>query len=167
MNGVYLRRLSLEEFARQATPFLEKNLPLEVSRPLDANYVLQIVPLIQERAKTLDEVPQLSEFFFSVELEYDIGLLLGKIGGSVAIQALRVTMERLDKLESWDAASMEDVLRRLAVELELTTRDFFGLLRVATTGQSAAPPLFQTMEVLGRGQCFKRLNVALDRLSEA
>ena len=67
-------------------------------------------------------------------------------------------------MQNWDAASLEAVLRPLADELNIKTGVFFGLLRVATTGRTAAPPLFQTMEVLGRECCLERLRVALDKL---
>jgi len=164
MNGVYLRGLSLEEFSQRAVSFLERDLPSEVERPLDADYVHQIVPLIQERAKTLAEVPQLTDFFFVDKLEYDAGLLLGRIEGAEAVGALQASLAKLEGLQNWDAASLEAVLRPLADELDLKTGVFFGLLRVAATGRTAAPPLFQTMEVLGRERCFERLRVALDKL---
>ena len=164
MNGVYLRGLSLEEFSQRAVSFLERDLPSEVERPLDADYVHQIVPLIQERAKTLAEVPQLTDFFFVDKLEYDAGLLLGRIEGAEAVGALQASLAKLEGLQNWDAASLEAVLRPLADELNLKTGVFFGLLRVAATGRTAAPPLFQTMEVLGRERCFERLRVALDKL---
>ena len=164
MNGVYLRGLSLEEFSQRAVSFLERDLPSEVERPLDADYVHQIVPLIQERAKTLAEVPQLTDFFFVDKLEYDAGLLLGRIEGAEAVKALQASLAKLERLQNWDAASLEAVLRPLADELDLKTGVFFGLLRVAATGRTAAPPLFQTMEVLGRERCFERLRVALDKL---
>ena len=56
-------------------------------------------------------------------------------------------------------------MRPLSEELKLKTGVFFGLLRVATTGRTATPPLFQTMEVLGKERCFKRLKSALDKLT--
>ncbi|MBC8511493.1 MAG: glutamate--tRNA ligase [Dehalococcoidia bacterium] len=164
MNGVYLRGLSLEEFSQRAISFLERDLPSEVERLLDANYIHQIVPLIQERAKTLAEVPQLTEFFFVEKLEYDVDLLLGRIEGAEAVGALQASLAKLEGLQNWDAASLEAVLRPLADELNLKTGVFFGLLRVAVTGRTAAPPLFQTMDVLGRERCLQRLRVALDKL---
>ncbi len=165
MNGVYLRCLSLEEFTRQAIPFLERGLPLEIERPLETHYTRQIMPLIQERAKTLAEVPQLSEFFFVDELEYDVSLLLGKIEDTQAVKALQASIAKLEALENWDMASLEAVLRLMADELNLKAGVFFGLLRVAITGRTASPPLFQTMEVLGGERCLKRLRVALNKLS--
>ncbi|OGO58452.1 MAG: glutamate--tRNA ligase, partial [Chloroflexi bacterium RBG_19FT_COMBO_47_15] len=134
MNGVYLRGLSLEGFSRRAIPFLERDLPTEINRPLDIGYVRQLVPLVQERARTLAEVPQLSDFFFVEKLEYDVGLLLGKIDKAEAIKGLQASVARVDSLKDWDAASLEAVFRPLAEELKLKTGVFFGLLRVAVTG---------------------------------
>ncbi len=164
MNGVYLRGLSLEDFSQRSMPFLETGLPTQVKRPLDTEYSRHIMPLIQDRARTLAEVPQLTDFFFSDMLEYDAGLLLGKIEKAGAIKALQAAITNLGVLSNWDAASLEDVLRPLAEELGVKTGVFFGLLRVAVTGRTAAPPLFQTMEVLGKERCLKRLLVAVDKL---
>ncbi|MGA7678125.1 MAG: glutamate--tRNA ligase [Dehalococcoidia bacterium] len=165
MNGVYIRALSLEEFVQRAIPFLERDLPAEISRPLDVGYIRQFAPLVQERARTLAETPQLSEFFFIDELEYDTGLLLSKIDKAEAIKSLQASVVSMDSLKDWNAASLEAVFRPLAEELKLKTSVFFGLLRVAVTGRTAAPPLFQTMEVLGKERCLKRLRAALDKLS--
>lgn len=165
MNGVYLRRLTTEEFTKQALPFLDRGLPRQVKRPLDLHYVKQIMPLIQERARTLAEVPELSQFFFTDELEYDTSLLLNTgIDTNSAIQALHTALQRLTLIDTWEATLLESTLRPLAEELGLGTGKFFGLLRVATTGRTAAPPLFQTMTILGKRRCFRRLRAALDKL---
>jgi glutamyl-tRNA synthetase len=164
MNGVYLRGLSLEEFVQRAMSFLEKGLPAEVKRPLDISYIRRIMPLVQERARTLAEVPQLSDFFFVDKLEYDAGLLLGKMDKAEAIKSLQVSLAKIDSLHDWDSTSLEAVFRPLAEELKLKTGVFFGLLRVVVTGKTAAPPLFQTMEVLGKERCLKRLKMALEKL---
>jgi glutamyl-tRNA synthetase len=165
MNGVYIRSLSLEDFTRQARPFLDRGLPSRVERPLAADYVSQIMPLIQERAKTLAEVTELTQFFFVDELDYEAGLLIGKnMSRSSAIKALETTQPKLKQLDVFDAESLEAVLRPLAVELGLKTGQLFGTLRVAVTGQTAAPPLFQTMAVLGKERCLKRIKAAIDRL---
>jgi glutamyl-tRNA synthetase len=166
MNGVYLRRLSSEEFVKLATSFLHRDLPNSVKRPLNSGYICQIMPLIQERARTLAEIPQLADFFFLDELQYDTSLLLSNhMDARSATQAIEIARQKLEALETWDATSLEGILRPLATELNLSTGKFFGLLRVAITGRTASPPLFQTMAVLGREKCFKRLNTALHRLS--
>ncbi len=65
----------------------------------------------------------------------------------------------------FDAESLEALLRPLAVELGLKTGQLFGALRTAVTGRTAAPPLFQTMAVLGKGRCLKRIEAALANLT--
>jgi len=167
MNGVYLRQLDVEEFIRMALPFLEKGLPPRGERPLPEDYVRRILPLEQERAKTLGEIPELVEFFFIDELTYSADLLLGKdMSREVALRALAVSLERIQALERFDAAPLEDLLRPLAAELGLKTGELFGLLRVATTGRTAAPPLFQTMAVLGKERCLRRIEAAIQKLQE-
>ena len=167
MNGVYIRELSLGDFTGRALPFLDKGLPPEVKRPLSGEYVKQIMPLIQERARTLAEVPELSDFFFIDELTYDDpNLLIGKkMTRELTVKTLEVAGERLSGLKSFDEAALEAMLRPLAEELELKTGQLFGALRTATTGRTAAPPLFQTMAVLGRERCLKRIEAAVKKLS--
>ena len=166
MNGVYLRKLNLGEFVQQAMPFLDRNLPESVERPLNLDYVSHVLFLVQERAKTLAEVPPLTSFFFLDELQYDIGLLLSKeVDAKSATKAITTTLQVLEEITAWDATTLEDILRPLAAELGLGTGKFFGLLRVAVTGRVAAPPLFQTMAVLGEEKCLKRLNMAKQQLS--
>lgn len=165
MNGVYLRKLGLGEFVQQATPFLERDLPESVKRPVDSNYLSQVLSLIQERAKTLADVPQLACFFFLDELQYDTGLLLSReLDAKSAANAITIALQKLEGVMTWDATTLEGILRPLAAELNLGTGKFFGLLRVAVTGCTAAPPLFQTMAVLGKEKCLKRFDTALQRL---
>ena len=166
MNGVYLRKLSLDEFVREAVPFLDRDLPESVRRPLDGSFASRVLSLIQERAKTLGEVPQLAGFFFLGELQYDASLLLGgKLDAESAARALAIASQRLEEVTTWDATTLENILRPLATELNLSTGKFFGLLRVAVTGCTAAPPLFQTMAVLGKEKCLKRLDTGMQVLS--
>ena len=166
MNGIYLRKLSPEEFVQQATPFLSRDLPSTIKRPLDEDYIRQVMPLIQERARTLTEVPQLADFFFLDELQYDTSLLLSSgLDLTQATTSIEVAIQKLEIIKDWKASSLESILRPLSAELNLSTAKFFGLLRVAITGRTAAPPLFQTMAVLGRERCLERLRVAWRKLA--
>ncbi len=166
MNGVYLRGLKPDDFTRQVMPFLDRGLPKAVKRPLPVDYVRQMTPLIQERAKTLAEVPSLVGFFFAEEFEYDARLLIGKnMDKKSATGALEAARMKLAEVKVFDEESLEVLLRPLAVELGLKTGQLFGTLRVATTGQTAAPPLFQTMVVLGKARCVRRIDAALDKIS--
>ncbi len=166
MNGVYLRKLNLSELVKRAIPFLDRDLPESVKRPLDKSYASQVLSLIQERAKTLADVPQLASFFFLDELQYDTNLLLsGKLDTKSAANTIQIASQRLKEVTTWDSTTLEGILRPLATELNLSTAKLFGLLRVAVTGRTAAPPLFQTMVVLGKEKCLKRFDTALRSLS--
>ena len=165
MNGVFLRELSHEELLRKIMPFLESGLPEAVKRPVSEEYVSRIVPLIRERINTLAEAATYADFFFLDELEYDASLLMGKkMTVENTLEALKVAQERLSLLESFDHDSLEGTLRPLAEELGLKTGQLFSPLRVATTGRTAAPPLFETMVVLGKERCLERIRVAVRKL---
>jgi len=165
MNGVYLRRLSLGEFVCRAMPFLDRDLPESVRRPLDESYVSRVLSLIQERAKTLAEVPELANFFFLDELPYDTSLLMkGKLDANSATRAITIALQKSEEVLTWDATTLDSILRSVATELNLRTGEFFGLLRIAITGRTAAPPLFQTMAVLGKEKCLKRFKMTLQLL---
>jgi glutamyl-tRNA synthetase len=168
MNGIYIRELPLDELTEQLAPFLEEHLPADIPRPIDRGYLRRIVPLIQERIKRLDEAAALTDFFFREgELTYPSELLLGKrFAGQPqqAAEALAAARERIVPLDRWDEEALEGVIRPLAEELGLKTGELFGAIRVAVTGRTAAPPLFQTMAVLGREGCLERLDAAIARL---
>jgi glutamyl-tRNA synthetase len=165
MNGMYLRQLSALDFAARALPFLENGLPPAAPRPLDLACVAKVLPLVQERAKRLDEVAELTAFFFGDKLEYDAKLLTSKtLDAAGAKKALNAAREKLEAFGPWQEAGMEDVLRPLAVELGLSNRDFFGALRVAVTGRVASPPLTPTMAVLGKEGCLARIRAAVEKL---
>ena len=165
MNGAYIRSLALNDFTRRTLPFLENGLPAGVRRPLSIDYVRQVMPLIQERARTLAEVPELTAFFFTDELDYEPGpLIVKKMDRESSVQALEAVRQRLTPLQAFDTVSLEAVLRPLAAELGLKTGQLFGTLRVAVTGRTVAPPLFETMSVLGKERSLERIGVALDKL---
>ncbi len=164
MSGVYIRQFNAEEFLQRVLPFLEAGLPQGIKRPLSTEYVQQIAPLIQERITTLGEAAEYADFFFVQELDYDPALLTADVTAEAALESFQAADKRLQRLDSFDASSLEGLLRPLASELGLKTGEFFGLLRVATTGRTAAPPLFQTMAILGKERCLRRIEAALTKL---
>ena len=163
MNGVYIRKLTPEDFARRCLPFLEKAFSENIP---SMDYVLGVLPLVQERAKLLTEVPELTHYFFSDQLNYDASLLIGKdIEAEMIRKALAVAKERLEKLPDFNAPSLEVMLRPLAEELKLKTGQLFGALRTVVSGETATPPLFQMMAVLGRERCLIRIQEVISKLA--
>ena len=167
MNGVYIRRLTADEFFEAVQPYLMMDMAAGEALISGEEYVRDILPLIQERARTLLEVAELTQFFFVEQLDYESSLLIGeKMDADLTVGALKAAQQRLNQLSAFDAESLEGVLRPLAAELELKTGQLFSVLRVAVTGRTAAPPLFQTMAVLGRKRCLKRIEAALDKIGK-
>jgi glutamyl-tRNA synthetase len=167
MNGVYIRGLTMDDFTRRALPFLDKGLPAEVRRPLDVDYIRRIMPLVQERTKRLTELPALTAFFFTEGLDYPADLLVPKnLTPAATFRALEVSSQRMSRMSAFNEASLEALLRPLAEELGLNAGQLFSILRTAVTGEIATPPLFQTMTVLGKERCLKRLDMALGKLRQ-
>jgi len=165
LNGAYIRGLGLDDLVRQVMPFLESGLPETVKRPISEEYLRRLAPLIQERINTLAEAAGYADFFFLDELDYDTPSLIGKkMTARTTLEALTAAREKLTALESFDHDSLEGTLRPLAEKMQLKAGQLFSPLRVATTGRSAAPPLFETMVVLGKERCLKRLGAAMARL---
>lgn len=165
MNGVFLRELSQDELIRKIMPFLESGLPETVKRPVSKKYVSRLVPLIRERINTLAEAAKYADFFFLDELDYETLSLVGKkMTTETTLEALKSAQEKLSSLENFDHNSLEGTLRPLAEKLGLKTGQLFSSLRVAITGRTAAPPLFETMTVLGKDRCLQRLRAAVKRL---
>ena len=164
MNGVYIRELPEKELAERTAPFLEEKLGGSVDR----NLLQSVIPLIRERVKLLTETVEMADFFFREgELEYDTKTLLVKklaAAPAVAATALQTVVQRISGLEHWHHEALESAIRPQAEELGMKTGELFGLIRVAVTGRTAAPPLFETMAVLGRERSLERLESALRRL---
>jgi glutamyl-tRNA synthetase len=165
MNGTYIRGLGIEDLTRKVMPFLESGLPAGATRPVSAEYVRQLAPLIQERINTLAEAAAYADFFFLDELTYEAPSLVGKkMTARTTLEALEAALEKLAALESFDHDSLEGALRPLAENLQLKAGQLFGAIRTAVSGKTATPPLFEMMAVLGKARCIQRLGVAIERL---
>jgi glutamyl-tRNA synthetase len=161
MNGYYIRQLPTEELARRAMPFLAQ--AGLIGDKTDIAYLHQVMPLVQERIKKLTEVAGLIDFLFLEKISYDPALLIGKgMDSSAATRALESTLALLKAQDPFDAVALEAALRALVEQLGLTPGQLFGTIRVAVSGKTVAPPLFESLAVLGRDKTLKRLAQALE-----
>jgi len=162
MNGVYIRGLAGDDLARRLLPFLAS-----AGLEADQDTVRRLVPLIQERVKLLSDAVELVDFFFTDEIVYEPQLLVGKkMGSSDSLDALRRALQALEEVPSFDESALEDVLRALVDELGVKAGQLFGIIRVAVTGKTVAPPLFGTLSILGRERTLARLHTAEDLLAD-
>jgi glutamyl-tRNA synthetase len=167
MNGHYIRQFSQEALMEHIMFVLDRELPQEVKRPISEDYVRRIVPLIQERINTIKEAVTYAGFFFRDDLEYDPSLLIDKkMTKESTLSALRAALKRLSELESFDHDLLEGTLRPLASELGIKAGQLFSPIRIACTGRTASPGLFETMTVLGKERCLKRIEAAIAKLEQ-
>jgi glutamyl-tRNA synthetase len=160
INGDKIRALSLEDFAHWTLPFLTQ---AKVISGTDAEIALvkKALPLIQERIVKLDEAPALLKFLFVTEFSVDEDAV-SKITDGSAKDILKRSLKELEGVDSWNHDSIEAVLRAsLIEELGLKPRIAFTALRIAITGSTISPPLFESMELLGKQACLDRITAAL------
>ena len=160
INGDKIRALTLDEFATWTMPFLIKAKVIEGSES-EIALVKKALPIIQERIVKLDEAPQLLKFLFVKEFVVDADAV-PKITDSGAKDILKRSLKDLETVATWNHESIEAVLRAsLIEELGLKPRIAFTALRIATTGSTISPPLFESMELLGKEACLSRISAAL------
>ena len=115
--------------------------------------------------KTLTDAAPLLPFFFQDKIEYDSEQLVQK---GMDLDGTRVVLNAASKgltaLDPFDTDSIENMLRPLAKDLDVKVGQLVGALRVATTGLKVSPPIFETIEALGREQTVKSIQDAIDRL---
>ncbi|RLC90299.1 MAG: hypothetical protein DRI37_01800 [Chloroflexi bacterium] len=167
MNGVYIRALSREELLRQLIPFWQRAGMIPTPVPTEVLPTLEtLVPLIQERLKTLQDVVQLTDFIFTdIETPPAASLIGKKMTAEESLAALRAVHTLLSGLVDFDAETMELQMRQLATELGLKAGQLFNIVRVATSNKKVAPPLFGCLEAMGRKTTLQRLARAEEVLS--
>ena len=163
MNGVYIRDLDPVDFIDRAIPFVEEDLGRELSGA-EREQLAALGPLVQERVKLLTEVPDMMSFVLATSLTYDEKSWRKVMETETTPAALDAAIDRLTAVGEWTAVVIETELRAMLDELELNARQGLQPVRVATTGSTISPPLFETLEVLGRDMTLDRLRSARAKL---
>ena len=160
INGDKIRLLSLEDLLNRSLPFLQKANVID-GTDAEIAVVKSALPLIQERIATLAEVVPMLRFLFAAKFEVDPDSA-PKIQDEQSQAVLAKTNEVLQAVVDWDHATLESVLRvALIEEMGLKPRIAFGAVRIAVTGSHISPPLFESMELLGRERSLERINSAI------
>ncbi|HJQ41836.1 MAG TPA: glutamate--tRNA ligase [Jatrophihabitantaceae bacterium] len=160
LNGHYIRELSSDAFAARLVEFATSTRSIGT----DAAAVLSAgAPLVQERCETLAEAMALLEFSIVGDDEFSVDPdAAAKQLGEAGQQVLAATAPALELTPEWTAAAIEETLKGVLVEgLGLKPRHAFGPVRVAVTGRTVSPPLFESMELLGRDRSLARLRASL------
>ncbi len=156
LNAELIRTMPLDELSAKLLPFVPR---------VDPPKVRQVTPLIQERIKLLRDITTVADFFFMDELApYDSDELIPQKGDrAMALNALQRACAILSTTE-FNHQALDAALRAAAQEMKIKTGQLFQPIRVAVCGRKNAPPLFETLEVLGRDVCLKRIAQAIENL---
>jgi glutamyl-tRNA synthetase len=158
LNGKYLRRLLPAQLLSRLR-----------QEPFSDGYLLEVLPLVQERVDTLEAFFDYASFFFVGEVDYDARALeelvpKGRTPADAAKSLRSLLEDRVDPLLEWNAAALEAAVRTAADAAGWPAKELMMALRVAATGRAATPPLFETRAVLGKERVRRRLKRAIETL---
>ena len=165
LNGYFIRTVSDESLAKTILEYWEKYTESGIYPVPYSSQMIPIVPLIKERIKTLQDVKPLVNFFFSDDIQYNNEDLVQKgTDKETTKNALKRVVLNLSNIQQFDESNIETSLRLSAQEMELKPRQLLGSVRVALSGLEVSPPLFKSIEIIGRGKSFERINNAISKL---
>jgi glutamyl-tRNA synthetase len=163
INASHMRLLTIDDMTHRVLPYLKKaGVVGDPVSDADARMLELAMPLVAERINKLTEAADMLGFLFTDDLTYDpddVAKVLDDDGRKVVAAA----REALAAVGTWSTASIDEALRaKLVDELGLKPRNAFGPVRVAITGRRVSPPLFESLELLGRDASLSRLDAVLD-----
>lgn len=158
MNAHYIRQYDIERLVQLCMPYMrEAGLVGENITEGELALIRRSIELVRDRMKLLSEVPMLCEFFFRDPVHYDEDGMRKWIRDELTFHMLEELANRLERIESFDVKSIEVVLRGLAKERNISAAHLIHPARLALTGRTVGPGLFELMEVIGKGACVRRL----------
>ena len=159
-NGAHIRLLSNADLAARIKPFF-----VAAGLLVEDRMLLKIAPLIRERLVTLDDCLAFAGFFFKEDaLPNPMDLIAKGLDAKQSAEIARKCIEILSALPDLSHQNVEAPMRAYVESSGLGANQIFGVLRVAVTGQKVSPPLFESMEIIGREKSLKRLRNAIEIL---
>lgn len=161
-NGTHIRLLSTEELAARIKPYFTRE-----GLAVNDAALLKIVPIIRERLVTLDDCLAFATFFFKDEVTPNPEDLVAKgLDAKQSADVARKSYEILVSLPELTHAVAEPPMRAYVESSGLSPNQVFGIIRVAVTGQKVSPPLFESMEIIGKEKVLERLKNAIEMLEK-
>jgi glutamyl-tRNA synthetase len=162
MNGHYLSEAPLDSVVDQAVPFLQqKGLVPDTILPEQYAYITRVVEIVRTRVKTLVEVADASDYFFSDDFAYEEKGVRKHFSMPGVDRLLSAAGRQLETLESYEVQVLEDAYRDLSAELGVSTGEIIHPTRLALSGRTMGPGLFELMAVLGKKRTLQRLDRAV------
>ena len=164
LNGQHIRSSSDERLAATLGTYWAES-PPDFARIPDASDVASIVPLVRERLKTMSDAAPLVRFVFTdVTIADPQQIVQRGMDPAGTREVLMAAYKGLSKIERFETESIEGLLRPMAAELGVKVGQLLGTLRVAATGQKVSPPIFESLEVLGRERSLESIKRAASQL---
>ncbi len=161
-NGTHIRLMTSEDLAGRLKPFFTR-----AGFGVEEAKLLRIVPLIRERLVTMDDCVPFAGWFFKETVSPDPAFLVGKnLTAAVSASVARKAYDILSALPEISLETAEPPMRRLVEDLGYSPNQVFGILRVAVTGQTVSPPLFESMEIVGKEKVLRRIQDAIQILEK-
>lgn len=161
MNGQYIRKQSVEDLTELVLPYIIKaGLVADMVTGDELDYLRKVVTLIQDRLRVLSDAPEQAEFFLKDELNFDPKAVDKWIRKPETPELLTKVADRLEKLEDWSLEKIEQAVREAGAEVGAEGGKVIHPVRVAATGRTAGPGLFETLEALGKNAVITRLKRA-------
>ncbi len=160
INGDKIRALTIDDFLSRVLPFAVRA-GIITGTVAEVAIIKSVLPIIQERIAKLSEVPQMVKFLFGETIEID-SETKAKISDDLSKDVLRKSLAALAPLTVWNHDSIDAALRAVLIdEMGLKPRIAFGAVRIAVTGSHISPPLFESMELLGKDRALTRIKNAI------
>jgi len=159
-NGTHIRLLADADLAARIKPYF-----VNAGLTVTDGVLIRVAPLIKERIVTLDESVEWAGFFFKDKVTPKPDELIAKgLTSAQSLDVARRSLTLLEGLDRLDVTTAEPPMRALVEQMGLSAGQVFGILRVAVTGQKVSPPLFESMEIMGREQVLRRIRIAIEIL---
>ena len=177
MNATYIRTMDLAKLLDACLPFLTNagllpmnpltHEPSDLSEssmnrdidPLTRAYALRVLDLTRERMRYLPDVVELTNYFFTDDFPRDEKAVAKWLSDTETLERLKILRDRFNELGAWTITTLENVVRSYADEIGQPAAKLIHPLRVACTGRTVGPGLFETMEALGKERCLRRLTL--------
>jgi glutamyl-tRNA synthetase len=162
INGDKIRALTIDQFLQSSLPFLIRAKVISGNEQ-EIALVKSALPIIQERIIRLAEIPAMLNFLFARDFKVDSGGL-SKLSDTTSQKVLKVALVNVESLQSWNHLEIEAILRKALIdELGLKPRNAFSALRIAVTGSHISPPLFESLELLGKERSITRIKAVISK----
>jgi len=160
-NATHIRILTTEDLSARLKPYFTG-----AGLKVHDEALLKITPLIRERLVTLDDCLAFASFFFKENVEPNPEDLIAKgLDGAQSAEIARKSFEILSAMPELTHAIAEPPMREYVEKSGFNAGQVFGIIRVAVTGQKVSPPLFESMEIIGKDKCLERLKRAIELLT--